>query len=77
MVLSQFEYYYVHISINVYVILIGTPRQSWDHHIKDGYRKSSSGSNTPIKSNWDGLKASKVVQELQNLSSYGYGAPGM
>lgn len=54
-----------------------TPSHRWDHHINDGYkRKSSSGTSTPtVSRSWDGLKASKVAQELEKVSSYCYGAP--
>jgi len=58
-------------------LVAGSPiqSQSWDHHITDGYkRKSSSGASTPLKTAWDGLKSSKVVNELENLAEYGYGA---
>lgn len=51
-----------------------TPSQSWDHHIRDGYKKSQSGANTPVKSGWDGVKASKVVSELEKISSYSFGS---
>ncbi|XP_045213068.2 ubiquitin carboxyl-terminal hydrolase 42-like isoform X2 [Mercenaria mercenaria] len=54
-----------------------TPSHRWDYHVKDGYKRlSSSGTSTPtISSSWDGLKASKVAQELEKVSSYSYGAP--
>lgn len=57
--------------------ITGTPVQHWDHYISDGYkRKSSSGTSTPLKAHWDGIKTSQVVTELENLKTYGYGAKG-
>lgn len=55
-----------------------TPSHRWDHHVNDGYKRpSNSGTSTPTVSlSWDGLRASKVAQELEKVSSYGYGAPG-
>ncbi|WAQ97468.1 UBP36-like protein [Mya arenaria] len=52
------------------------PSQKWDHHVKDGYKRPAlSGSSTPLKSHWDGLKHSKVVSQLEDIAKYGYGAP--
>lgn len=54
-----------------------TPCHRWDYHIKDGYKRTtSSGTSTPTIASWDGLKASKIVHELEKVSSFGYGAPG-
>ena len=61
------------------------PVQSWDHHVKDGYRRHSAENTASERAHvhraWDGSRKTDkhdVVAELENLSSsHGYGSGGM
>ncbi|XP_061182057.1 ubiquitin carboxyl-terminal hydrolase 36-like isoform X1 [Saccostrea echinata] len=50
--------------------------QSWDHHIKDGFKKSKSTfGDSKSYSTWDGSRSSKIAEELEKQSSaVGYGS---
>lgn len=51
--------------------------QSWDHHVKDGFKKSKNVSDSKSFSTWDGTRSSKVAEELEKQSSaIGYGSSG-
>lgn len=52
--------------------------QSWDHHVKDGFKKSKNGfGDGKSYSTWDGSRTSKVADELERQSSaVGYGSSG-
>lgn len=59
------------------LVLFVVPAQTWDHHVKDGYKRQKNGvSDTKINS-WDGNKSSRVAEELENKYSLnGYGQSG-
>ncbi|CAC5406039.1 USP36_42 [Mytilus coruscus] len=43
------------------------PVQSWDHHVKDGYKRQKNGSHS--KPTWDGSKNSSVAETLEKTAS--------
>ena len=53
------------------------PVQSWDHHVKDGYKRHKNGFHDYTKPTWDGSKTSSVADNLEkNSSVHGYGSSG-
>ncbi|OWF47819.1 ubiquitin carboxyl-terminal hydrolase 36-like [Mizuhopecten yessoensis] len=52
------------------------PVQSWDHHIKDGYKRPNNGPSGDAKSGqyWDGTKKARVADELEKSSNHVYGS---
>ena len=58
------------------LLLYSAPVQQWDHHIKDGYKRSYDDNATSrLSSSWDGKRSSSsnVVEELNQSSMRAYG----
>ncbi|XP_033734975.1 ubiquitin carboxyl-terminal hydrolase 36-like [Pecten maximus] len=52
------------------------PVQSWDHHIKDGYKRPNNGPGGDARSGqyWDGTKKARVADELEKSAHHIYGS---